>query len=324
MQPRDLLKQYEKLDKDPMLFVNWMKLQCQAKPGHARRTFDVVNSFNSGEKAAQKVKDAPKKNLNATLLGPIVTNSQQTLKSSALISSQSTPGPTGSECKALVDTSKSEHSTESREPNDSGKDGVNQHLLKLREQFTTMHDTANKKMLDLQLELSKMQKMSHEFDVLMEFLSSDEKVSAFERNLDRLQKTVYLTEEKLQEINTNNRKMSQMIQQIGETAKMQHSNNDKAISKIGERLARWETKLDRVAHRISNHKIDLNELKPTNGGDYAQLKNDIENMLNGRMDELAANMEWMKNVIFGIVVLIVLKTIFFDLNKQKFDDVVRL
>lgn len=310
-QPRDLLKQYEKLDKDPLLFMHWMKKQCQANIGHAKKTFDVVKGLNSGDKFISKDKEAPKKNLSAPASSLLTKNLQATPKSPIVISSQTTSFSTAPECKAVVGINNPKIITGSHNDQNDGKDGVNQHLLKLRKQFTTMHDTANKKMLDLQLELAKMQHMSHEFDVLAEFLSSEEKLSTFEQNLDRLQKTVRLTEDKLQAININNHKM---VQVIDETTKMQYNSNKKAINEISERLIRWESKLDRVAKKISNQKIDVNELKLN--GDYGKLKDDIEGMLNGRLDDISTNMNWMKNVIFCIISLIILKTVLFDVIKK--------
>lgn len=299
-QPRDLLKQYEKLDKDPLLFVHWMKKQCQARPDYAKKTFDVVKDLNPGEKDAQKEREIARKNPSNSAPSLLVKNTRPTLKSLAVISNQSTVP----KHKASVDKAKVNGINSTGANNE--KVGLNQHLVKLREQFTTMHDTANKKMLELQLELTKMQHMSHEFDVLAEFLSSEEKLSTFEQNLDRLQKTVLLIEDKLQSINTNNQKM------INETAKMQQIKNEKAIGAIGERL---ESKLDRVAKRISSQKIDISEMK-SNGAEYGQLKGDIESMLNGRLDDILTNMEWMKNVIFFIIALIISKTVLFDLMKK--------
>lgn len=293
-----------------------MKTQCQANTGHARKAFDVVKCFTSDEKGIRKQQLDPKDKINSgkpILLG---TNS------AASIPSQSTPYSTAPVVKPETIVTQPNDTIEGKDV--GGKDALNQHLVKLRKQFTSMHDITNKKMFELQSELGKMQYMSHEFDVLAEFLSSGEKLSIFEQNLDRLQKTVHLTEEKLHEINANNHKMDRMIRQINDTAKMQHDNNQQAINTIEERLARWEikleTKLDRAARKMSNQKIDFSELK-ANGNDYGQLKDDIENMLNGRLDELSQNMEWMKNVIFGMIALLVLKTIFIDFNKNTTNNV---
>lgn len=317
-QPRDLLKQYEKLDKDPLLFMHWMKKQCQANSGHAKKTFDVVKDLNPSEKDVQA-----KKSLTANASSLLIKNPHSKCKSLAVISSQSTPYSTAPESKAIISIEKPKVITvnstkENNKKETGGKDGLNQHLVKLREQFTTMHDIANKKMLELQLELTKMQHMSHEFDVLAEFLSSEEKLSSFEQKLDRLQKTVLFTEGKLKEINTNNNKMGEMIRQINETAKMQHKSNEKAINAIGARLTRWESKLDRVAKQMCEQKIDFNDLK-SNGDDYGQLKNDIETMLNNRMNDLSTDT---KIMIFVIISLIILKTILFDVMFKKGDDAI--
>lgn len=305
-QPRDLLKQYEKLDKDPLLFVHWMKTQCQANTGHARKAFDVVKCFTSEGKGLQKQQFDQKNKINSGK--PLLLGSN----SAASMPSQSTAYSTATVIKPHTLVVQPKDINDSKDVD--GKDALNQHLVKLRKQFTNMHGIANKKMLELQSELGKMQHMSHEFDVLAEFLSSEEKLSIFEQNLDRLQKTVHLTEEKLHEINENNQKMGSMISQINDTAKLQHDSNQTAISKIEEQLARWEIKLDRAARKMSIQKVDVNESK-ANGSDYFQLKDDIENMLNGRLDELSQNMEWIKNVVFGMIALLVLKMIFIDFNK---------
>lgn len=295
-----------------------MKKQCHANSGHARKTFDVVKCLPSDGKRSEsfeKPKDIQQKfdSTPSVLLSPTSNSPQKTLKSCAQISGQSTLNSTDTAlvkiAKPAIITVKPINSNDGKENN--GKDGLNQHLFKFRKQFTSMHDTANKKMLELQLELYKMEHMSNEFDVLVEFISSEEKSSSFHENLHRLQKTVDLTEVQLNEINTNNQKMSQMIRKINDTAKIQHESNEKAINAIEERLARWESKLDRAARKISNQKIDVGELK-LNKSDYEQLKDDFESMLNGRLDELSAHMEWMKNIVFAIVALIVVKTILID------------
>lgn len=313
-----MLKQYEKLDKDPLLFVHWMKKKCQANSGHARKTFEVVKCLPMSVKNVKKTKDIQSKNnLSPAMQLSSTSNATPTaLKSAVNILNQSTPYSTVSLSTKSELIPMNAIKPVSDMENDE-KVGLNQHLLKLREQFTNMHDTANKKMLELQLELCKMQHMSHEFDVLAEFLSSEEKLSGFEQNLDRLQKTVQLTEEKIHEINTNNQKMGTMIRKINDTAKMQHESNAKTINSIEEKLTRWELKLDRAARKMFSQKIDIGDSKPA---DHGQLKDDIENMLNGRLEEFSTNMEWMKNVIFGFVVLIVLKTILFDLVKKNEDN----
>lgn len=288
----------------------------QGKNGSCKKTFDVIKCFTPDGKGLRKQKFDQRDKMNSvapTLLSP---------KPIALISNQSTPYSTTTDTLVPTKTIATKPVEAANGKDIDGKDALNGHLVKLRNQFTSMHGIANKKMFELQSELSKMQHMSREFDVLAEFLSSEGKLSIFEQNLDRLQKTVHLTEENIHEINTNNQKMGEIIHQINETSRKQHENNEKAINTIEERLVRWEVKLDRVARKMSNQKIDVSELKG-NGGDYGQLKDDIENMLNGRLDELTQNIEWMKNIIFGIIIaLLILKTIFIDFN-QKHSSVVQ-
>lgn len=340
------MRQYEKLDKDPLRFVHWMKKQCQANSGHAKKAFDVVSGFNLNGKEvlggkAEQQHETPKMSINAQKYS--ITTAKQLLQSTANVnrahsndkiirsdglnrskldnkSASSTPsaiysaGVFAKEVDPKVHEANSSDVSDNKE--DGGKDALNQHFFKLREQFSTMHGSASRKILELQFELGKMQHMSHEFDVLAEFLTSEEKLSVFEQNLDRLQQTVRLTEEKIHEINTNNVKMGRMIRLIGDTARKQHENNDKAIGAIGDRLARWETKLDRVARKIVNQRIDVEDLK-TNRDDYEPLKHDIEHMLNERLTEVSTNLENMKNVVFCIISLIVLKMFVFDLFKDE-------
>lgn len=340
-QPRDLLKQYEKLDKDPNRFIHWMKKQCQANTGHAKKTFAVVNGFISGEKDALIGKPERQNNIpivsSDTLKKYSISTPKMLLQSSKnvqhanlndknikpvkLLPTIKKPNSCAQPTLILKDTSiepKNENSKpldKNSDNEDGSKDALNQHLIKLRQQFSNMQNSANRKMLELQSELGKMQHMSHEFDVLAEFLTSEEKLSIFEQNLDRLQKTVHLTEEKLSEINTNNQKMGRMIRQINDTAKRQHDNNDKAINAIGDRLARWETKLDRVARKLSNQKIDVEEFKMDKDY-YGQMKGDIEHMLTERLAELSTDMDKMKNVVLCIISLVVLKMFVFDLFKN--------
>lgn len=340
-QPRDLLKQYEKLDKDPHRFVHWMKKQCQANTGHAKKTFAVVNglildgedvlngkydkssnvpsvssetlkkySISTPKMLLQSSKNVRHANSNEKIVEPntVLPTIKKSISSamSPLILKEMSIGPANENSKSADGNNDNEDGT---------KDALNQHLIKLRQQFSNMHNSANQKMLELQSELGKMQHMSHEFDVLAEFLSSEEKLSIFEQNLDRLQKTVHMTEEKLSEINMNNQKMGRMIRQINDTAKKQHDNNEKAINAIGDRLARWETKLDRVARKIANQKIDVEEFKMDKDY-YGQLKGDIDHMLNERLAELSTDMEKMKNVVLCIISLVVLKMFVFDLFKN--------
>lgn len=279
-----------------------MKTECQAKSGHARKTFEVVKSFNE-------------KDLKRDVLGHNLTS---------ILSPQSKSYSTGADCKALVAVKKSEIGPEDIIPKitvsnteKSGvdeKDVTNQHLLKLREHFTTIHNSANHKMLELQSELKKMDGMANEFDILVEFLSSNpnEKLSTFEQHLERLQKTIELAEDKMQAINTNNQKLNRMIQQINENAKTQNECNEKAMNAIELRIESWESALNRMDKNISNQKISIAALK-TKSGDYGQLKVDIEGILNRRLDELNTNMELMKNIVAGIIAFVIMKMVLFDL-----------
>lgn len=346
------MKQFIRLNKDPHLFMHWMKKKCQANAGHAKKASDVVRGliYNDAHKGSNRnvneiwrpIGDGRKKYSILTpksLLKPLSvqnakitdTNAQMQLSNNhnnnkTILPASKTLSTAG---KIKVFHQNSDFTVKSapigrgsstEDKDNDAKDVLNQHLSKLRDQLSNMHGSANQKMLELQSELGKMQHMSHEFDVLAEFLTSEEKLSIFEQNLDRLQKTVCFTEDKIHEINTNNQKMGRMIRQINETAKRQHDNNERAIVAIGERLERWEVKLDRVARKIANQKIE-NDLKMVNkAGDFGQLKDDIEHVLNSRMAEISNDMENMKNVVICIISLVVLKMFVFDLFKDDIHD----
>lgn len=346
-QPDDLLKQFERLNKDPRRFIHWMKGQCQANAGHARKTFGVVSGLlldekptsPSGNRKMDEIKrenggdgrkkftiSTPKSLLNSLkapntkINGKMSNNNEMKLQAPTFPLAASKVKVIDQRSDSVMNSAATKHDV-SNENEDVAKDALNQHLSKLRNQFSNMHDTANQKMLELQSELGKMQHMSHEFDVLAEFLTSEEKLSIFEQNLDCLQKTVRLTEEKIHEINTNNQKMSRMIRQITETTKKQHENNYEAIVAIGDRLARWELKLDRVTRKITNQRIHVDDTKLNRGGDgFGQLKDDIENVLNSRLAEVSTDMENMKSVVICIISLIVLKMFVFDLFKNDIID----
>lgn len=338
-----MLKQYEKLNKDPHRFMFWMKAKCQANAGHARKTCDIVKSVDFDRLPSQLIKknqdqpqqlhdnDQQHKFIKSPPLlmlpmpkKPIVdtdANRKTSIKPNNFPAQVLPVQPTPTEPKAKqtvvgpkIVSMKSVDA--GKEKNDDGKIAINQRFIKLKNQFKSVHDTANTKMVELQSELGKMQRISSEFNVLAEFFSSEEKLSTIEQNLDRLQKTVDSTEAKIHDINTNNHKMRRMIRDINEAAKRQHQSNGKAIDGIAKRLIRWEVKLDR---KMSNHKIDLGEIK-LKGSDYEQLKGDIDNMLlnNERLNGISADMQMMKNVIFSIVFLVMLKTIVFDFMQKDF------
>lgn len=328
LQPGDLLKQYEKLDKDRHRFVYWMKAQCHANAGHARRTYDIVKSFTpdqmvtpTSKKEIQVKENQRKFSQTAPLLmlpmpkKPIVVTDadQKTpIKSNNMVV-QPTQNSTGHKVLNDVGAQRKFAANSDVDKSIEGKNALKERLFKLNDQFRSVNDTANVKMVELQSELGKMHQMSREFNVLAEFLASEEKLSTFEENLDRLQKTVQLTEGKINEINTNNQKVRRMIRDINEAAKKQYDNNEKAINTIGERLTRWESKLDRVARKLSDHKVDFGDLK-LNGSDFEQLKGDFDGMLlnNERLNGLSADMKIMKTLIFSVTLLIVLKTVVFD------------
>lgn len=328
-----------------------MQKQCQAKAGHAKKTFDVVSGSvfdenfdlsNRNRKADDTKQETgvarkkfnilptnmllkPAKMQNALLTAKINGPYGQSLPSNDTKTDLTVPIVPSTASTMDVSnyhnvdsTTKSavtKHDSATEDKNDS-KEALNQHLSKLREQLSDMHDSASQKMLELQSELGKMQHMSHEFDVLAEFLTSEAKLSIFGQNLDRLQNTVQLTEDKIHEINTNNQKMARMIRQVNETTKRQHENNDRAIVAIGERLERWELKLDRVTRKMSTQKADWNDSQVHKIGDLAQLKDDIDGVLNSRLVQVSHDMENMKNVVIGIIALIVLKMFVFDLFKD--------
>lgn len=324
-QPRDLLKQYEKLDKDPHRFMFWMKSKCQANAGHARKTCDVVKSANlddQGKKDPQNNADQRKTTKTLPLLmlpmpkKPIVVGDavwKTPIKSfsTPLVGQPSKPKPPAkSELKSApinIDENK------------SGTNVINHRLFKLKDQFQKVHNTANMKMVELHSELGKMQQMSNEFNSLAKFLSSEAKMSTFEKNLDRLQKTISLTGEKVLEIDTNNNKVRRMLRDINEVVKKQHGTNEKSINGIEERLTRWEFKLDRLTRKMSNQKVDQGDLK-LNDNDYRQLKGDIQNMLlnDERLNELTTNLKMMKKIVLSIVLLIIFKDLVIDSVQKDF------
>lgn len=337
------------MNKDPHRFIHWMKKKCQANSNYAKKTFGAVSTLILDENpnllaknhkademkhetsAAQKKFNVltpklvakPAKVISANFsVKPIASDGKiQSSKQGKIELLSSKAALTATRLKvndSNVESSTKRSATAQENTNEANgaKDALNLHLSKLRGQFSDMHGSANQKMLELQSELGKMQQMSREFDVLAEFLTSEEKLSIFEQNLDRLQSTVRLTEDKIHEINTNNQKMARMIRQINETAKRQHENNDKTMLAIGERLERWELKLHRVTQKITNQKIDANMLPVIKVGDIEQLKVDIEHVLDSRLAEVSYDMENMKSVVICIISLVVLKMFVFDFFKD--------
>lgn len=293
-----------------------MKKGCNANSGHAKKPYAIVKGFNSDGSGRSKIGNAPEnlaqrsksktstqKHSAVTLFRPSEVLLQDfTSNRSSESHDMSASNPNRSiaavrkndrkviaeksakmvSTKADVGQTSSRSSSKDTSDDTDAKDARNHHLYKLRDQFSGMHDAANQKMLELQTELGKMQHMSHEFDVLAEFLSSEERPSVFEQNFDCLQKTVLLTEEKIHQIHTNYHKMGRMMRQVNETARKQNENTAMAINAIGEKLTRCETKLDRMVRKITNPKID------------------------DRLTESSADMETMKIVIVIIISVTVL------------------
>lgn len=301
----------------------WMKSKCQANAGHARKTCDVVKSVNDqGKKDSQNNADQRKTTKTLPLLmlpmpkkpivvGDAVLKTPVKTFSTPLVGQSSKPKPPAkSELKSAPNNI---------DENKSGSNVINHRLFKLKDQFQKVHNTANMKMVELHSELGKMQQMSNEFNSLAKFLSSEAKMSTFEQNLDRLQKTISLTGEKVLEIDTNNNKMHRMLRDINEVVKKQHGTNEKAINGIEERLTRWEFKLDRLSRKMSNQKVDQGDLK-LNDNDYRQLKGDIENMLlnDERLNELTTNSKMMKKIVLSIVLLIIFKDLVIDSIRKDF------
>lgn len=318
---------------------------CRANAGHAKRASDVVrdliyddtyNSQRNSQKVIETWRECGDGRKKYTILTPKPLLKPLNVQNVKLIESDGQTPPSNNKnnktdsptsknppsagkmdvSAALVKVADAGRGSSNDEKGDDAKDALNHHLTKLREQFSDMHDSANQKMLELQSELGKMQHMSHEFDVLAEFLTSEEKLSIFEQNLDRLHRTVRLTEDKIHEINTNNQNMGRMIRQFNETAKKQHDNNERAIMAIGERLERWELKLDRVTRKIASQKTEVNDVNANKTDGLGQLKDDIENVLKSQLADVSADMENMKRVVLCIISLVILKMFVFDLFKD--------
>lgn len=308
----------------------WMKAKCQANAGHARKTYDIVKSVDFDRLPSHLTKkyhgqvqlhdnQQHKLTKSTPLLmlpmpkKPIVdtdTNRKTSIKPNNFSAQLPPVQPTSTEPKAKKTVV--EPKIVPMKSVDAGKeknfDGKNQRVVKLQDQFNSMQDTVNTKIVELQSELGKMQRMSYEF------FSSEEKLSTFEQNLDRFQKTVDFTEAKIHDIDTNNHKMHRMIRDIDKAAKRQYESNGKAIDAIAMRLNRCEVKLDRLVR-----KIDLGEIK-LNGRDYEQLKGDIGNMLlnDERLNRISSDMQMMKNMIYFIVFLVILITFVFDFIQKDF------
>lgn len=298
----------------------WMKEQCKANSGHARKAYEILKAINLNRMShatapTDQLKIAPLLLLPSPEK-PVGFNSNQKFASIKSIDLPSKPARLAIQAEPNAVVASKLNLVRSNALNKQQtiheNDAFNQRLYKLKNQLNRVHDTTNRKMIELQSELGKVQKMSHEFNVLAECMVSQEKWLSIDENLNRLQKTIRLTEQKVHQIHTNSHKVRQIIEEISEAAQKQSNSNEKAVIAIGERLTRWELKMDRLTHKISNHKFDSTGRKLP-GTDYEQLKGDIENMLNGRLNGLSTDIEMMKNVMFGIVVLVIFKAFVFEL-----------
>lgn len=164
------------MNKDPHRFIHWMKNQCQANAGHAKKTSDVVKALifdenhsshgnnrrvngmahENGDGRKKFNLSTPKSLLKSTNAQMIGSDGRTSSSNNNKMILQTLKIPlTASKMNSVMKSEATGHGT-AIEDNDSAKDALNQHLSKLRGQFSNVHDSANQKMLELQSEIGKM------------------------------------------------------------------------------------------------------------------------------------------------------------------------
>lgn len=265
---------------------------CRAYSNHAKQAYRVVKQLNDAqEQNGQHATFSPPRNQQWTAFNfkTIRTSSDFSQLSKMFYHLQTTPANALTEYKKQVDYELIPlQREETPKRKDNSDDTMNLHLGKMKKQFLRTFEVANSKMSELQSELGKMQRISYEFDVLAKFLSSDEKLSGFERDVTRMRKKVRQIEKNVNDLSANNQQVVNVIKGLSESGEQHRAFHNKSIENISVRLSRLEVKLNALAKQMP----EQNKQYMSNmSNDYCQFKTDMEHILDERMQEVMFKIE---------------------------------
>lgn len=296
-----------------------MKQSCRAYSNHSKCVYSVLKKIRDDHETCRQTPQ----NLNSSINSKIITSfGLFCIDASMFVFRQSftllhhpnnkivyfhsnAPKKIANEaCNLIPNTSDSElipFIGERKQKQTEFSNGA-QRSIEFRNQFGKICDSANNKMAELQEELNKMQRFSFKFESL----------ANFEENFDRIQKSIWITEAKVQKITSTHDSLMRITRQINERSKRQNEFNEKAIALNGRRLGRLQCNLNRIAKEMLRQKCDIDALKSSPEYDYDQFKNDFEFSLDARLNAVAAKLEQRTNRVekinltFYVLILIVL------------------
>lgn len=298
-----MLQQFKKCEKDPERFENWMKDSCRANSHHVKKVYCVVKQLDVDTAKNTNIMILPSKSKHhimpalfyfyllqtnicnqfsphlIAIRSPIMFYHLQVSPVNAL---------TGFNNNDLMMMEPREHFDDHNDDDcvSDDTDAIKEQLSKMQHHFLHSFNVANNKMSELQSELGKMQRISYEFDSLAKFLKSSEQISNYGQNLSQIQKKMLKIEGSMLQLSANNRKLGRAMKQLTENAKQDREHQEKSIKNIAAGLSRFENKLNVLANQMPHQNKKRGE-----PDDFSRFKCDIENILNGRLQDILSQVE---------------------------------
>lgn len=166
----------------------------------------------------------------------------------------------------------------------------NKHASQMQQQFREIRDTANKRMIELQEDFGKMQRISFEFECLTELSSYDEKFASLEESLAQLQKAISASDTKFHKMSLGQQNLMRVAREINQRSKLQSECNDETVAMNSRHLTRLQLKLNNITKELMKQSIVLDEWKSAPEQSCDQLKTDFAVMLDQRLDGVKDNL----------------------------------
>lgn len=151
-------------------------------------------------------------------------------------------------------------------------------MNKLNKKFSSIMNVANSKIRALQIDLSRMEHISQEFNEITLQSTTTRRVKVIEENMVRFEETLAAFNSKLSEITASQRKITNLFGRHSDTLKMQHNQSNAGVTEVQNRLMQIEIK-------IRNYQLDSASLAEGNSETHRKMM---------KMEKLAAvNMDVM-------------------------------
>lgn len=272
-----------------------MKISCRSHSNHAVKCVEKLKALDKVHARCIPVgrsdSNFPKRLSGYTLLESSLQN--VSIRSMASYSNNGaimTIHPSAMIPYDAVDNSK-KNNEERRRP--SPPHAQYERMNKLNKKFSSIMNVANSKIRALQIDLSRMEDISQEFNEISRQSTTTQRVKVVEENMFRFEENLTALNSKLNEITASQRKLTNLLGRHSDTLKMQHKQSNAGMTEVQNRLMQIETK-------ISNYQLDSTSLAEGNSETQRKIVK-MERVVAANMDVMVKQMRRMQFMQKGIL-----------------------